>query len=137
MHAQDASDPAGDAIANLPASDDPTHVRSTSGRAATTSRRRRSIASLRYSRSARVRARRLLERLRLAPSEFLSGSRLAGRLSSFMGLLAGDQRLDVLEPEAVPALGAKAYGREITVRDELPNSAGVDAENVGNLFRAK
>jgi hypothetical protein len=54
-----------------------------------------------------------------------------------MGLPPGDQCLDVLEPEAVPALGAKAYGREITVRDELPNSAGVDAENVGNLFRAK
>jgi hypothetical protein len=65
------------------------------------------------------------------------GSRLAGRLSSFMGLVPGDQRLDVLEPEAMPALGAKAHRREIAARDELPNSAGVDAENVGNLFRAE
>jgi hypothetical protein len=64
-------------------------------------------------------------------------SRLAGRLSSFMGLPPGDQRLDVLEPEAVPALCAKAYRREITARDELSDPAGVDAENVGNLFRAK
>jgi hypothetical protein len=51
--------------------------------------------------------------------------------------LSSDQRLDVLEPEAMPALRAEAHGREITVGDELPDATRVDAENVSNLFRSE
>jgi len=48
-----------------------------------------------------------------------------------------DEALDVLEPEAVPAVGAEAYRREITVSDELPNPLRVYAKDAGHLFRAE
>jgi hypothetical protein len=62
---------------------------------------------------------------------------LPGGFPLSRGLLASDQPFDVVRPEAVPALSAEANRRKAAGSDELSDSAGIDTENLSDLFRAE
>jgi len=51
--------------------------------------------------------------------------------------MRANQLLDIIEPEAVPALVSETDRAQLPVSNEIPNSSGVDAEQFGYFFRTE